>query len=293
MSEFYPISPLVPIKNTSYAAQAGVMNDMWAARVVRGRKILVEKTISDLTLDNFVGVIYGHARLPGLSRYEVAQCAGRLMQFARRYQQSGICPNFEVPGLVREDGTTTGSGAAETSSEQAIDIPAGNATSSSQRDLVARPLGAVPKVYATDNVRKQESLIEVLAAAIQEITAYGSNLPKGHLEAMISRIAEATVRRWSAYEDPKMPIQLFVDMIMSCTNEGQIPTTADNTLVIESGKCQLLIDGKWYVDAGTKAPPKFPCAFHEAIAEKVSEVTSLKIRINTSSTGCIITISVD
>ena len=56
MSNFYPISPLVAITNTSYGAQAGVMDEMWAVRVVRGKKIIAEKTIPNLELENIVGV---------------------------------------------------------------------------------------------------------------------------------------------------------------------------------------------------------------------------------------------
>ncbi|MHA1927424.1 MAG: hypothetical protein ACTSV2_02470, partial [Candidatus Thorarchaeota archaeon] len=103
---FYPISPMVGITNTSYAAQAGVLEDQWACRVVRGKKVIAEKTMIDMDLENFVGVIYGFIRVEGLSRHSVAMCAGRLMQFARRYQTSGVCPNFEVPDLVYDDGTS-------------------------------------------------------------------------------------------------------------------------------------------------------------------------------------------
>ena len=50
MSDFYPVSPLVAIPNTSYGAQVGVMNEMWAVRVVRGKKILAEKTMPALKI---------------------------------------------------------------------------------------------------------------------------------------------------------------------------------------------------------------------------------------------------
>jgi len=89
MSNFYPISPLVGITNTSYGAQAGVMDDKWAVRVVRGKKIIAEKPIPGLELDNIVGVAYGHIRVEGLSRHAVATMAGRLMQFARRSDVRG------------------------------------------------------------------------------------------------------------------------------------------------------------------------------------------------------------
>ena len=82
MSDFYPISPIIGIINTSYGAQAGVMDEKWAVRVLRGKKIIAEKTIHELDLDSFVGVVYGHIRVEGLSRHSIAQCAGRMMQYA-------------------------------------------------------------------------------------------------------------------------------------------------------------------------------------------------------------------
>ena len=121
MSDFYPVSPLVGITNTSYAAQAGVMNEKWAVRVVRGKKIIAEKTIPDLGIDNMVGVAYGHIRVEGLSRHAVAQMAGRLMQFARKYQTAGVCPNYEIPDLAYDDGTTLGEIAASERGEVAVE----------------------------------------------------------------------------------------------------------------------------------------------------------------------------
>ena len=78
MSDFYPISPLVNITNTSYAAQAGVMDEKWAVRVVRGKKIIAEKTMLDLDVENIVGVAYGNIRVEGLSRHAIATMAGRI-----------------------------------------------------------------------------------------------------------------------------------------------------------------------------------------------------------------------
>ena len=108
MSDFYPVSPLVVIPNSSYGAQIGVMNEMWAVRVVRGKKILAEKTMPALELDNIIGIAYGNIRVEGLSRLAVANMSGRLMQFGRKYQTAGICPNYEIPDLAYDDGTTIG-----------------------------------------------------------------------------------------------------------------------------------------------------------------------------------------
>lgn len=276
------------IINTSYAAQAGVMNDMWAVRVVRGKKILIEKSMPDLSLENFVGVIYGHARLPGLSRHAVAQCAGRLMQFARRFQQSGVCPNFEVPGLAYDDGTTT-TASAGAAGETAAAPEAKTETIEIPKKQVER----IPAFIPLTSDMAIDSLIELLAAIIQETTAFSDNLSKEHLEIMVKNIARTVVRRWTAYEDPYMPINLFVNMIMSSTHEGQVPSTTDRGLTIETGQCKLLAEGKWFIEAGTKAPLKFPCALHEEIAKLVAEVTGIKIGVNTSSTGCIINITLE
>lgn len=288
MGDFYPVSPLVNIPNTSYAAQAGVMNEKWAARVLRGKKILIEKNIIELNLENFVGVIYGHARSPGLSRHAVAQCAGRLMQFARRYQQTGVCPNFEIPDLVREDGTTTVE--ESTPSEEVAAVTTQETT---EATLVIRPLGRVPAVDLVDVNTAWNLSLEAQAALIQEMAAYGSSLPQGHLKTMFEKVAETVVRKWTAYEDPNTPITRFAHLILSCTGEGQLPKTGSGTVSIETGSCSLLNEATWFDEAGTSAPPAYPCAFHEAVAEFVMKATGLKIRINTSSTGCIVTIALE
>ncbi|TFF94390.1 hypothetical protein EU546_04960, partial [Candidatus Thorarchaeota archaeon] len=150
MSDFYPISPVVGITNTSYAAQAGVMNEMWAVRVLRGKKIITEKTIPSLDIDNMVGVAYGHIRVEGLSRHSIAQMAGRLMQFARKYQSSGISPDYSVPGLVYDDGSSPAvvHASAETN-ESGVPLPE-EAPTDTLPDMRLGEIPALPRIIGDD-----------------------------------------------------------------------------------------------------------------------------------------------
>jgi len=191
LSNFYPISPLVGITNTSYAAQAGVMEEKWACRVVRGKKILAEKTIHQLDLESYVGVIYGHIRLEGLSRHAVAQCAGRLMQFSRKYQTAGICPNYEVPDLVYDDGSSPAAASEETSEAKAESV-------SSIDDVSVTGVGAVPKLEPLEGVGLWQPAIASYGVTLAEVAAYGERLPDGHLDLMFENVANELVRMWSA-----------------------------------------------------------------------------------------------
>ncbi|MFW9963971.1 MAG: hypothetical protein ACFFCX_10430, partial [Candidatus Sifarchaeia archaeon] len=168
MSDFYPVSPLVGITNTSYGAQVGVMTEMWAVRVVRGKKIIAEKTIPELDLDNIVGVAYGHIRVEGLSRHAVAMMAGRLMQFARKYQTAGVCPNYEIPDLSYDDGTTLGEIAATARGEVLV-------TAEDIAPFVDLPdirIGEIPPIPRTTGEDSWVSIIESHAIMICEVAAY-------------------------------------------------------------------------------------------------------------------------
>ncbi|UCE09530.1 MAG: hypothetical protein JSW61_11240 [Candidatus Thorarchaeota archaeon] len=292
MGDFYPISPLINITNTSYAAQAGVMDEKWAARIVRGKKIITEKTVLQLDLDAFVGVIYGHIRLPGLSRHAVAQCAGRLMQFARKYQTSGVAPNFEIPDLVRDEMADEDIGAAEdasTYSEVSVDDSAGDAVET----LEQNPIGALPEIAKVEASVAWENDVEANVAVIQEMAAYGASLPEGHLSLMFDRAADALVRHWCTNEDPVYPVLKFGQLILSCSTEGQVPSTSRTKLTLETGTCRLLTCARKLEKSGTQSPSNYPCAFHEMLASKVSYVSGAKINLNISSTGCIVTMSLD
>ncbi|MHA1960106.1 MAG: hypothetical protein ACW99U_07745 [Candidatus Thorarchaeota archaeon] len=292
MGEFYPISPLVSITNTSYAAQAGVMDEKWAARVVRGKKIITEKTVLQLDLEAFVGVIYGHIRLPGLSRHAVAQCAGRLMQFARRYEQSGVAPDFDLPDLVREGAHDVPAEMADDASADSALVEDGSASPAADL-LVHNPIGKLPEITKVEASVAWENDVEANAAVIQEMAAYGSALPEGHLNAMFDRAAETLVRLWSASEDASNPVLKFGQLILSSSNEGQVLSSSRVKLTFETGTCKLLSCARQFEELGTHSPTNFPCAFHEMVASKVSFISGANINLNISSTGCIVTMTLE
>ncbi len=295
MDDFYPISPLIGITNTSYAAQAGVMDEKWAVRVVRGKKIIAEKTMNNLDLESIVGIIYGHARIEGLSRHSVAMCAGRLMQFARRYQQSGVCPNFEIPDLVRSDGTkvgstSTGEVAAGASGSEDIPTPTSEVTASEEVDIAK--LGAVPKLQALGGIALWRECARSRAIVLLNMAIYGAELPKGHLDAMFERVIEDRIREWSASGDAEEIIRKFAAEIQSCSDENQVPVTTSGAS-IETGACMIMTVASELDPERKRIPPGYPCAFHEALAKRVSEITGVNILVNASSTGCRVTFTVE
>ncbi len=291
MSNFYPISPLVGITNTSYGAQAGVMDDMWAVRVVRGKKIIAEKPIPGLELDNIVGVAYGHIRVEGLSRHAVATMAGRLMQYARTYQQAGVCPNYELTDLTYEDGTTVG--------DQVVAAEGGVTTTSVEESVLsALPdvrVGEVPQIPRTIGDAAWQAITEVHATLICEISAYGSSLPAGHLDMMFNKAADQLVHFWvtSNPDDSSAVLRKFGALIQSCSKESQLPKTGTGTATIETGTCEILRVCRELDPDVKRIPSGYPCAFHEMLAKKISEVSGVKVSVNTSSTGCIVSMSLE
>ncbi|MFW9960758.1 MAG: hypothetical protein ACFFDV_07065 [Candidatus Thorarchaeota archaeon] len=291
MSNFYPISPLVGITNTSYGAQAGVMDDKWAVRVVRGKKIIAEKPIPGLELDNIVGVAYGHIRVEGLSRHAVATMAGRLMQFARTYQQAGVCPNYELTDLTYEDGTSVG--------EQTIAAEGGVVSTSTEESVIsALPdirLGEIPQIPRTIGEAAWQAITEAHAALICEISAYGSSLPTGHLDMMFSKAADQLIHFWvtSNPDDSSAVLKKFGALIQSCSKESQLPKTGAGTATIETGMCDILRICRELDPNVTRIPSGYPCAFHEMLAKKISDVSGAKVSVNTSSTGCIVSMSIE
>ena len=291
MNNFYPISPLVGITNTSYGAQAGVMDEKWAVRVVRGKKIIAEKTIPGLELDNIVGVAYGHIRVEGLSRHAVATMAGRLMQFARNYQQAGICPNYEITDLTYEDGTTVG--------ELVVAAEGGIAKASKEDSAISTlpdiKLGEVPQIPRTIGEAAWQAISEAHAALICEISAYSSTLPAGHLDLMFNRAADNLIHFWvtSHPDDPSAVLKKFGALIQSCSKESQLLKTGTGTATIETGTCEILRICKELDPDVSKIPAGYPCAFHEMFAKKISEISGVKVSVNTSSTGCIVGMSIE
>ncbi|MHA2379920.1 MAG: hypothetical protein ACXADS_11650 [Candidatus Thorarchaeota archaeon] len=284
MSDFYPISPLVGITNTSYAAQAGVMGDKWSCRVVRGKKIIAEKALHQLDLEAFVGVIYGHIRLEGLSRHAVAMCAGRLMQFSRTYQTSGASPNYEVADLVYDDGTSPVSDST----------PAGEeAPTSALTELSVSGVGALPKIEPLIGEELWRGTMESYGFMLSEMAAYGENLPEGHLNMMFEKVADRLITDWAASGEGADVLAHFGNMILSCTKEGQLPASGIHNLTIETGRCELLALASKIDPKGDYIPAGYPCAFHEMIAKKISKLTGVNAEVNTSSTGCRIQMSLD
>ncbi len=292
MSDFYPVSPVVGITNTSYGAQAGVMDGKWAARVIRGKKILAEKTINELDLDSLVGVIFGHARIEGLSRHAVAMCAGRLMQFARQYQQAGVCPSYDVGDLARDgEGPQAEHAAGEASASISTDS-ASSSESTAEPDLSIAPLGAVPAIKQASWQALWQGSAEDRAVLLAQMAANGSALPQGGLQRMIDQAAEAIVRMWASSGSAEEIVQRFAATILSCSSESQLPKTGTDRMTIETGRCQMLRVAREMDPSGTIIPAGYPCAYHETIAKRVSSLVGLKIAINTSSSGCIVTVTV-
>ncbi|TFG33344.1 hypothetical protein EU527_08255 [Candidatus Thorarchaeota archaeon] len=291
MNDFYPVSPLVGITNTSYGAQVGVMNELWAVRVVRGKKILAEKNISDLDLENIVGIAYGHIRVEGLSRHAVATMSGRLMQFARQYQAAGVCPNYEIPDLSYDDGTTIGELAAAASGSPI----ASQVDESITTELHDMRVGEIPEIPRTINEAARMSVVESQASLICEISAYAATLPTGHLDLMFSKAADQLIHYWATSnpDDPSAALNKFGALIQSCSNESQMPKTGTGTVTIETGTCDILRVCRNLDPSMEKIPPGYPCAFHELIAKKLGELTGAKIAVNTSSTGCIVSMSLE
>jgi len=291
MSDFYPISPLVSITNTSYAAQAGVMDEKWAVRVVRGKKIIAEKTMLDLELDNIVGIAYGNIRVEGLSRHAIATMAGRLMQFARTYQNAGVCPNYEVPDLAYDDGTTLGEKAAAASGEPSI----AEKEQSVIDELPDIRVGAIPDILKIQEIDAWNSVIEAQASFICEISGYAASLPAGHLDLMFTRAADQLIHYWvtSNPDDPSAALKKFGALIQSCSYESQMPKTGTGTATIETGVCEILRVCRELDPDMNKLPTGYPCVFHEKIAAQLSTLTGARVSINTSSTGCIASMSLE
>lgn len=291
MSDFYPISPLVSITNTSYGAQAGVMDEMWAVRVVRGKKIIAEKTIPNLELDNIVGVAYGHIRVEGLSRHSVATMAGRLMQYARKYQQSGVCPNYEMPELTYDDGSTVDvqTGLKEGSAENEASTEALTAAYPDMR------VGEVPQIPRAIGDTAWQKLIEAHATLIFETSAYARNLPAGHLETVFNKTADELIHFWATYnpDDKSAVLKNLGALIQSCSRESQLPKTGTTTATIETGNCELLRLCRTLDPDRSIMPAGYPCTFHEMIAKKISELTGVKVTVNTSSIGCTVNMTIE
>jgi hypothetical protein len=232
---------------------------------------------------------YGHIRVEGLSRHAVAQMAGRLMQFCRQYQTAGVCPNYEIPDLAYDDGTTLGDIAAAKRGDVAVE------DTTPAAELPDMRIGELPPIIRTSGEAAWAANIEAHAAMICEIAAYASEMPKGHLENIFNRVADSLIYQWAMSNPAEPPTALikFTSLIQACSDESQLPKTGTGTQTIETGSCKILgICQKLDPDA-SRIPGGYPCAFHELLAKKLSELTGAQISVNTSSTGCIVGIKLE
>jgi hypothetical protein len=289
MSDFYPISPLIAIPNSSYAAQAGVMEEKWAVRVVRGKKILSEKTTIELQLENLVGLIFASIKVPGISRALLAQTAGRMMQFARKYQQSGVCPNYENPDLIYDDGSGE---IVESSTGAPAEAPT-QEVAAAQPTLTPNPIGKLPEIPNATGSKGWDNLLEAHSILLGELASYGASLPEGHLDVMVNRVVDLLLWMWTSSGDPYDPVIKYGQLIMSCSKESQTPSTTTGMVRIETGTCAILAAARQFDPDGTRIPAGYPCKFHELLAEKVSHIAGIIVDVNTSSTGCIVTMKIE
>ncbi|MGV9168578.1 MAG: hypothetical protein ACOC38_01415 [Promethearchaeia archaeon] len=274
MSDFYPISPLVGIPNSSYGGQMGVLGDYWAVRVVRGKKILAEKEIRELMLENVVGVIYGHIRLEGLSRHTVARAAGRLMQFARRYQQSGLSPDYEVPDLVYEDGSHTG--ASQRQEEEVVEEPV----------LEGVSIESLPIITEKKAEKEFKAMMESHAFMLSEMAAYGNSLPEGHLNLMFRQASLGIVRAWNNKGNPTSAITRLAHLFLACSDQSEVQESDEDDLKIGVENCSLLEKSNKYQAIEGDFPARYPCIFHKLLAQHVADVTACKIEIELHNGGC-------
>ena len=156
-------------------------------------------------------------------------------------------------------------------------------------------IGEIPPIPRTTGVDSWGSLIESHALMICEVASYASELPKGHLEIMFNRIAEALILQWamSNPEEPPTAMMKFGALIQACSDESQLLKTGSGTATIETGACRILSICRSVDPDASKLPAGYPCALHEIIAKKLSELTGAKITVNTSSTGCIVGMSLE
>jgi len=213
------------------------------------------------------------------------------MQFGRKYQIAGICPNYEIPDLAYDDGTTVGEQMAVSSgSPTAADV--GVSVTAELPDI---RVGEIPPIPKVTEASAWASTIETQASLICEISAYTATLPEGHLDLMFTRAADQLIHYWvtSNPDDPNAALKKFGAMIQSCSNESQMPKTGTGTVTIETGTCEILRICRSLDPDVNKIPAGYPCAFHEKIAAKLSELTGAKVSVNTSSTGCIVGMSLE
>jgi hypothetical protein len=212
------------------------------------------------------------------------------MQFARQYQQSGVCPNYENPNLTYDDGSGDAGAAVAGADTQSA---AQEIESTAESTLTPNPIGKLPEIPNATGSNGWENLVEAHSVMMGEIASYSASLPEGHLDLMFNRIADLLLWMWTSSGDPYNPVIKFGQLIMSCSKESQSPTTTTGMVRIETGTCSILEAVRKFDPDGTRLPAGYPCKFHELLAQKVSHIAGIIIDVNTSSTGCIVTMKIE
>ncbi|MHA2179253.1 MAG: hypothetical protein ACXAAK_12970, partial [Candidatus Thorarchaeota archaeon] len=206
-----------------------------------------------------------------------------------KYQTAGVCPNYEIPDLAYDDGTTLGDIAAKEKGEVAVESTAPTA------ELPDMRIGEIPPLLRTKEAGAWAANIEAHGTMICEISSFAAKLPKGNLESMFNRIADALIYRWAMTNPSEPPTALikFASLIQSCSDESQLLKTGAGTATIETGTCKILGVCRDLDPDASNIPAGYPCIFHEMIAKKLTDLTGANVSINTSSTGCIVSFSLE
>ena len=160
-------------------------------------------------------------------------------------------------------------------------------------DFELWPVGHLPTIQPQVGKNAWRYIAQSHGTMICEMAIYASQLPEGHLDAMFERIAEELVYSWIDKNDPNVLPSKFGELIYCCSEESQFPKTGNLNISVETQGCEILRIAAEVDPRGDRMPAGYPCAFHEKLAQKVAEITDLKVVVNTSSTGCIVTLSIE
>jgi hypothetical protein len=146
------------------------------------------------------------------------------MQFSRRYQQSGVCPNYADPRLVYGDEVET--------SPTAYAEPE---TTAAEPKIEVTPVEELPKIPAFKISKAWTATIEAHSVMIARMAAYGASLPEGHLESMFEQAASDLVNLWFAQGEASELISRFAAMIQSCSKETTMSESTKSKIIMETG----------------------------------------------------------
>jgi len=148
----------------------------------------------------------------------------------------------------------------------------------------------LPRIPAFKIGKAWAATVEAHSVMIARMAAYGASLPDGHLESMFEQAASDLVDLWFAQGDASGLISRFAAMIQSCSRESTVSESTKSKIITETVNCALLESAGNLKKAGITFPSGFPCKFHEEVAKQVSARTKTRISINTTSSGCTVTI---